>query len=108
MLVWTSVGAKDLLLDVVVKDGPFITRSKTQVTAPFDKETEVQAGTRYKLKILPTLMETLERVRLVVEINDAEVQLPMKVLTNTKIGKPVKLLNGRKGGQEIEITATLK
>ena len=108
MLFWTQADAQDVLLDVVVKDGPFIIVSKTQVTVPFDKEIEVQAGARYKLKILPTLMATLERVRFSVLIDDSKVQHPMKVLTNAKFGEPARLLNGRKGDQEIQITATPK
>ena len=100
--------AEDLLLDVKVRHGNFMIVSKSQATVPAGKETEVQAGSRYKLKVLATLMLTLDMVRLSVRVDDLETRQPHSVSVVTTMGKPVKLFYGRKGDEEVEITPQLK
>jgi hypothetical protein len=105
-LLLTQAYAQELLLDVKLKVGDQITDT-TKITAPLDKETEVQIGGHYKLKVLPTLVAA-NMVRFAVKIDDSNVNAPMSVAIRTKIGDAAKLLNGFRGNQEIEITAQQK
>jgi hypothetical protein len=110
LLMWAQAhAAQEITLDVTLKDGTEVV-STAQATTQVGQEVEVKVGSRYTLKITPTL-PVANAISYQVRITDAAASpgaFAEAISTAVRIGDVAKLFEGRKGSQEIEINAKLK